>query len=143
MHDVAQHAVGRLDRDHRGPVGLRRAVAHHTGRVDVALHEVSAESVGQAQRTLEVYGVAGGEITEIRAGEHLDDRVGRERAFVEFRDREAAPVDRDRRAEHGVVEHRTRVDHEARTAFVRRHPAHPALLFDDAGEHQLLVSLRS
>ena len=45
-------------------------------RVDVALHEVAAEPVGQPHRALEVHRIARPRVAEVGAGEGLVDDVG-------------------------------------------------------------------
>jgi hypothetical protein len=45
-------------------------------RIDVALHEVAAESVDGADRPLKVHSVAGPEAPERRAAQGLAHRVG-------------------------------------------------------------------
>ena len=51
-----------------GAVALRRARLDRADGVDVALHEVAAEPVGEPHRTLEVHPVAGDERAERSCG---------------------------------------------------------------------------
>ena len=71
LDDVAQHRRRRRDLDQRGTVGERLAPGDGADAVDVALHEMAAEPVGEPQRALEVDRVAGGERPEGGAGEGL------------------------------------------------------------------------
>ena len=62
VHHVAQHVGRRGDLDAHRAVGLRRARrGPRPTAVDVALHQVPTEPVGQAHRALEVHRVARGE----------------------------------------------------------------------------------
>ena len=58
------------------PSGSGDAIAHGADAVDVTLHDVTAEAVGEAHRTFEVDRITGVEATERRAVEGLGDRVG-------------------------------------------------------------------
>src|SRR5699024_8892030 len=66
-------------------------------RVDMTLHEVAAEPVGQANRALQVHPTPGVEGTESRAHVGLLDHVGLPPVFVPSDDGETRPVDRYRR----------------------------------------------
>src|ERR1700730_8054197 len=143
VHDVAHNFGRRVETHERRAVGLLLAGAHGAGAVDVTLHEVAAEPVGQPQRPLEVDGVAGGELAERRAAQCLDDVVGGPPPVADVHRREAAPVDGDRRAERRVLEHGRRVDLDARPVGVRDDRAYPAQLLDDPREHQAAISYSS
>ncbi len=60
LDQVAAEAVGQPHGQSGRAVGLRGARDHGADAVDVALHDVAAEPVGEADRALEVHRVTGG-----------------------------------------------------------------------------------
>ena len=139
-HDVAQDLGGRGDLDRDRAVGLRRAGADGADRVDVALHEVAAEPVGEPHRAFEVHAVADRQRADRGAGERLGDGIRGEAPLAQRHHGEAAAVHRDRRAELGVVEHRGGRELQARAVLDRLDRAHRAQLLDDPREHQARCS---
>src|SRR5581483_5809618 len=108
--------------------------------VDVALDDVAAEAVGQADGPFEVHPVAGPQGSEARAAQRLLHRVGRPPAVAapdprEFDHGQAAAVDGDGGAEDDVLQDGGRFDLEARPGGVGLDRPDRAELLDDAGEH--------
>src|SRR6266511_6190687 len=72
---VAEHLTGRGEREAGRSVGERVAGSDASDGIDVALDQVAAEVIGQAQRSLEVHRLVHLERAERGALQGLDDRV--------------------------------------------------------------------
>ena len=97
LHDVAEQ----LGRHPHAEIG--RGLHDLAHRVDVTLHEMAAEPVGQPHRALEVHRVAGPQVVEVRARERLVDRVRLPPARADLGDGHATTVDGDRVADLRVL----------------------------------------
>ena len=146
-------AVGQ-DVDHREAATVDRyrplldQIAHDRGRglhpqrrragddladpVDVSLHEVAAEAVGQPQWALEVDGVARAKVAEVGARQRLVDDVGLPPPVAHVDDRDAAPVGGDRVAHLRVLGDDRGREPEAIALACRER----SQLLNDASEHQ-------
>ena len=137
LDQVARQARRHLD-PHPLPPVTRLAQRHGADAVDVALHDVAAEPAVRRHRPLQVDPVAGHETAERaarqRLGHHVDREPSARRGLVG--DGEADPVDRDRRAVHGVGGDQRPLHDEPRRPALALEPHHGAELLHDPGEHQ-------
>ena len=99
----------------------------------MALHEVTAQPIGQPDRPFQVDRVAGPQRAEVGAAERLVDDVRGPRCRVDVDDGEAAAVDRDRVADLAVLDDDARAEREP----VAVAADDLAELLDDPGEHCL------
>src|SRR5439155_61594 len=130
LHDVADELGG-----HAHPE-VGRGLDDLTDGVDVALHEMPADTVCQPQRALEVHGVTRAQVVEVGAREGLVDCVRLPPPRPDLGDGHAAAVDRDRVADLRVLTRQRGVEAEA--AAVAR--LDPAQLLDYPGEHDSPVT---
>jgi hypothetical protein len=111
--------------------------------VDMALHEVAAESVGHSQRKLEVDAVAALEITESSARYGLRDHLGGKASPRGGGRSETGATDRDGVPDVQRAGHTDRIDLEVEHATPSPAAADAAALDHDPGEHLKPVPARA
>jgi iron-sulfur cluster assembly protein len=107
---------------------------HFGAGVDMALHEVAAETITDAEGTLEIDGTAGFQIAEIGETQGLVEEVETHRPIFHLRDGETGPVVGDTFAEGGFAGERS-LHPEFRAGLDRLQCDDLAAGFHDACEH--------
>src|SRR2546429_51842 len=125
------------------PVAVRRDCVQAADAVDMALHDVAAQTVAELERPLDVQATAERQPAERRARERLRRDVGHEPRPRAAHDGQAGAVDRDALAEGKPRERPRRGDRETRPGTARLAPLEAARRLDDAGEHALDDRLRA
>jgi hypothetical protein len=133
---LLHHVPHECDGDADAQIG--HWLQHLPDAVDVTLHQVAAEAIGQPYRTLQVQRRPDCDAVQAGACERLVAHVGFPPVGALLDDRQAATVDRDRVAEVCVLEHDRGRDPYARS--VQRLDA--ADLFHDSCEHGPVLSSR-
>ncbi len=133
LDDVAQQFGRGVEGDDPGEAVLAGR-AHHRHAVDVALDEVTAETIGGAQRQLEVHVRALADLGQRGAPQRLVHDVGGERAVDDLRRGQADAVDGHRVAELQLVGKRSLY---VQTHAVRRgvDGSDRSQVGDEPGEH--------
>jgi iron-sulfur cluster assembly accessory protein len=129
--------VGEFPRQGNGePVVLTDPLVsgHFGADVDMPLHEVAAETVADAEGTLEIDGIAGFQVPEIGEPQGFVEEVETHRAVLHFRDGETGPVVGDTFAE-GEFSGEGGLHPEFRAGFDRLQRDDFAAGFHDACEH--------
>ena len=140
VDEVAREVGGQGDLDDV-PVLAGRSGDDLADTVDVALDDVAAEPLVDGDGAFEVDPVAGGHAAERGLVERLLHQVGGPAAVAELGDGQAAAVDGDRVAQARALEHGGRGDGEPDGVALVGDLGDGAELLDDAGEHQLLLSV--
>ena len=138
--DVAQDFRSCENREPDG-IGVPSDEANASDPVDVAGHDVAAETACRRHGAFEIHCAADAEAGEGRAVQGFMHDVRRELVGAQRGDRKADAVDRDAVAEFRALEHGRGTDCEDRRVAATRDLLDYSDFFDDSGEHGYSTSL--